>query len=596
MTTEIQKSETKNLIFKSVLLVVLLKCIYIILEYFYNLHIFDVASSKDFLNVNIVNDLNENGHQISSIGITLILTPILYIFIKNIKSELKTFLYVIIPIIIYFSAYFSLNKLVDVIVEQNKDKRYEAYYLNIFKIGLLHNKFQYDSFIDSEKIKNDNLSVDDKLLFLNTFLLLHANENFIETLIAKGKASFPSIYIKQFKASFDEDFNKYLVFDEEVRKNYEEFKSAKIKLSDVIKDIESKYDDNQIKKEFNDMDKKINSSYNSNSSKNKVKANIDVEETYSLLNSYFKNRGNSTAEKRYKKEIYENFHKYIPPERWLGDDGKLSRYKIKEVIEEESSASSNISSVEDFKSTPEVRKKIISELKNKGLKNINENVDYTTYSNFYNLIKNNVELNKKSAIEEFKNQLNRKIGKNDLSASMGWNEFLASSFLKNIIKEKLNVSKNEDILRIAKVLNTENNYKEESFKNNIYIPKLEENDEIKKRLYAKEAFYSDEEAIKYGNDSIKLLYVPIFALIVSVISFLLNLVSVISILLGKLLKLNLVKRIGVNIVLLIGVTSLPLFNNSSILDNNIIKTAMNNDLSFYINFLNWVSYYEKLFN
>ena len=179
---------------------------------------------------------------------------------------------------------------------------------------------------------------------------------------------------------------------------------------------------------------------------------------------------------------------------------------------------------------------------------------------------------------------------------MGWNEFLASSFLKNMIKEKLNVSKNEDILRIAKVLNTENNYKEESFKNNIYIPKLEENDEIKKHLYAKEAFYSDEEAIKYGNDSIKLLYVPIFALIVSVISFLLNLVSVISILLGKLLKLNLVKRVGINIVLLIGVISLPLFNNSSILDNNVIKTAMNNDLSFYVNFLNWVSYYEKLFN
>ena len=76
----------------------------------------------------------------------------------------------------------------------------------------------------------------------------------------------------------------------------------------------------------------------------------------------------------------------------------MARKKVEEVIEEESSASSNISSVEDFKSTPEVRKKIISELKNKGLKNVNENVDYTTYSNFYNLIKNNVELNKKEIL------------------------------------------------------------------------------------------------------------------------------------------------------------------------------------------------------
>lgn len=600
MTTEIIQNQNSKLVLKTVIVLVLIKCIYILLEYFYNINIFNTASSIKLFNEGIVNQLNENGHRISSIGITLILAPIFYIFIKNIKGVTKTVLYVVIPIIIYFSAYYSLNKIVDVIVEQNKEKRYEAYYLNMFKIGLLHNYFEYDSFIDNEKIKNDTLSEEDKLLFLNTFLLLNAREDFIETLKQKGEPSFANIYIDQHRSVFDDKYNKYLEFDKEVQSKFKEFNDAKVQLSATLKDMESKYSDSQIQKDFQQMEKEIDSSYSSyssksNSAKNKIYSRDEIEDIYKDLNRYFNNRGKAQAEQTYRKKMNENFGKYINPDRWLGDDGKLSRYKIKEVISEESNLNSNVSSKDNFKSSSKVKEKIIAKLKAKGLKNISDNVDYSKYSNFSTLIKNNIELNKKEVIDKFYKELNKKIGKNDLTLQMGWNEFLSSSFLKEIIKDKLDVSKNEDISKIVKVLNSEN--KEESFKNNIFVPKLKEDNQINKYLFTKEVFNSDENAIKAGDNAIKLLYVPIFALIVSIISLLLNLISVISIILEKLFNLNFIKKSIINIGLIFIAIVLPLMSNISILNNNIIKTVItNNDLSMYLNFLNWICYYEKLLN
>lgn len=600
MTTEIIQNQNSKLVLKTVIVLVLIKCIYILLEYFYNINIFNISSSKDLFNEGIVNQLNENGHRISSIGITLILTPIFYIFIKNIKGVTKTVLYVVIPTIIYFSTYYSLNKIVDIIVEQNKEKRYEAYYLNVFKIGLLHNYFEYDSFIDNEKIKNDTLSEEDKLLFLNTFLLLNAREDFIETLKQKGEPSFANIYINQNRSDFDDKYNKYLEFDKEVQSKFKEFNDAKVQLSATLKDMESKYSDSQIQKDFQQMEKEIDSNYSSyssksNSARNKIESKDEIEDIYKDLNRYFNYRGKAQAEQAYRKKMNENFGKYINPDRWLGDDGKLSRYKIKEVISEESNLNNNVSSKDDFKSSPEVRKKIIAKLKAKGLKNVSDNVDYSKYSNFSTLIKNNIELNKKEVIDKFYKELNKKIGKNDLTLQMGWNEFLSSSFLKGIIKDKLDVSKNEDISKIVKVLNSDN--KEESFKNNIFIPKLKEDNQINKYLFTKEAFNSDENAIKAGDNAIKLLYVPIFALIVSIISLLLNLISVISIILERLFNLNFIKKSIINIGLIFVAIVLPLMSNVSILNNNIIKTVItNNDLSMYLNFLNWICYYEKLLN
>ena len=87
MTTEIIQNQNSKLVLKTVIVLVLIKCIYILLEYFYNINIFKTASSIELFNEGIVNQLNENGHRISSIGISLILTPIFYIFIDNKASD-----------------------------------------------------------------------------------------------------------------------------------------------------------------------------------------------------------------------------------------------------------------------------------------------------------------------------------------------------------------------------------------------------------------------------------------------------------------------------------------------------------------------------
>lgn len=89
-------------------IIILLKIVYLLVESSYNTIVLDSGVVKDF-SEEIFNNLELLGHNITSIGVTLLLMPLCYWFIQKIfnKSELvKFFSTIAVSSIIYVSIFF----------------------------------------------------------------------------------------------------------------------------------------------------------------------------------------------------------------------------------------------------------------------------------------------------------------------------------------------------------------------------------------------------------------------------------------------------------------------------------------------------------
>src|SRR5690606_35894174 len=141
-------------------------------------HVLYTTTSAE-LSKETIEELNINGHRISAIGITLLLLPFLYFIVKRLQKIKMILALFVLSVLTYTLSYQSLNIIVEKIVDINKEHRHDAYYVNIFKYGILNNIFAYDSFIQNQKIQNDTLDVNDRILLTNTFLLLYADKELI---------------------------------------------------------------------------------------------------------------------------------------------------------------------------------------------------------------------------------------------------------------------------------------------------------------------------------------------------------------------------------------------------------------------------------
>ena len=149
MITNINRSMWKEHLKYPILLffiLLLAKIVYIYIESQYNYRILETLTQAS-LDTLVIDELNEFGHRISSVGFTLLLIPIFYILFKRYKAVTMYLLISVSSIVSYMTIKHSLNIMVDTIVESHSDKRYNAYYTNIFKYGLLNQHFSYDSFI-----------------------------------------------------------------------------------------------------------------------------------------------------------------------------------------------------------------------------------------------------------------------------------------------------------------------------------------------------------------------------------------------------------------------------------------------------------------
>lgn len=565
---------------------------YIVIESFYNYYVL-VTTTSGSVEKEVLESINKTGHHISSAGITLILVPIFYFFIKKL-SDKKIYIFTsIFAIIMYISAYNLLNTTIDYIIKINKDERHNAYYVNIFKYGLLNEVFYYDDFINKDKIKDNSISVEDRILLTNTFLLLYADEKLIDKLKERGKEALARRYLND-NQEYQKNYKNFEKMSNEIALLWNEFSNAKNKLSTEKNKI-VKMDSKQAYNELKDELKKSYKAYVDLWKKIDEKTSKEnIEDIYVKLSKYFKYKGYSKAQKEYKQEMLNHFGYYIEPNSWLYN-GMLSRDSIKrritkEILKKGGSSLENIPSglsAGEFFNNPYIKLNLAKELKSKGVL-ITKDFDYS-YNQFKYFYDKSTSLAFQDVIKKFYEELEKKIGKNDLKLDFTWHDFVHSNYLKDKIKSKLTSNEKIDLDIFLKVIESKdlNNFKEY-----IYMPQTMK--EVEKIMFTREQFKTDEKAIKYGDDAIRLLYVPPFALAVSILALLLNSITVIGMIFEYSNKLSSKKIVFIKLFLFVIIISLPFIVGYNGFDNQLIQNIKNEDISNYINFLNWIGFYENL--
>ena len=565
-----------------------LKIFYIFLESHYNFDVLTVTSSPA-ISKDIVEALNKKGHLLASTGFTLVLIPLIYYFSKNNNATIVWIKLILISSITFIVFYFSLTWFVDYIVKINKDKRYEAYYTNLVKYGISNKILYYQSYINKEQMQKFDMQ--ERILLVNIFLLLYNDSDLVTKFKQKGEDNLVKLFLKKYKKDdLENEYNKFKELALKVDKDWKSFNSAKENLNRKLLDISN---EENIKKAYKKMVDTLKNRY---IEYQKAYLTLDkkIAEETSLsnlrkikmqLNKYFKYKGYKKAQEEYSKKMNIYFGHYIEPNRWLDENEQVTYNSITNVIKQELinkvknrvlNLPPNLNKYE-FLNRIEVRIEVAKYLKQYNIF-IPKNFDYS-YKEFkqaYLLM-----LNKK--IKEIKDkfylELEKKIGKNDLTLQMNYKDFIYSHYLTSKLKEHniKNIKIYQKIL-LRKDLDI--------FKKDVLFPQAFKMAK-EKLLFSKKEFYNNPKVAKIGDEAIKMLYIPPFALSLSILALLLNSISVIS----MLLNLSKIPNRYINLIriTLFGfIIFIPFIIQNNIKSNKLLKQT--NNLIFYKT-LQWSSFW-----
>jgi len=574
---------------------------YVVVESFYNYYILTTTTQAD-VTKEVLEELNENGHLISAFGLTVLLVPFVYLFVKkrNTKVIYKTL--ALSSVVTFFLMYSLLNVAVDKIVEINKEQRYNAFYITTFKYGLLNNRFAYNSFIDNKKVVENKLDVNDKILLTNSFLLLHADQKLIEKLKQRGKEVVADMYIEQrVKDDYDSKFKAYKKATTEIANRWIEFNKAREELNLKLKKLNDK---SALKKAHTELKESLKSNYN-DYKKGWREVDILIEYKTSQdelkkigkkLSKYFKYKGYKSAEEKYTNYMLESFGHYIEPTQWKDSNNELTYKQIKKVIVDEMMAKAEDKlqglprglSARQFAFNLDVKIKVAKKLKKSGI-SIPADFDYSfkQFSKYYNIVVNK-KINK--IPKQFYQKLEDEIGKNDLKLDITWKKFVHSNYIKKQVQSKLNVKDGKDLTVILDAIETKDLA---NFKKMIYLPKIIKKIEDEYE-YTKDDFLDGHKASSKGDEAIKMLYIPPFALAVSILALILNLVTIFGMLLEMTGKVTTKKILLLKVLFVISVVTTPIVSKYDGFENPLIAKVSNDDIKTYLKFLNWLSFYESI--
>ncbi len=193
-----------------------------------------------------------------------------------------------------------------------------------------------------------------------------------------------------------------------------------------------------------------------------------------------------------------------------------------------------------------------------------------------------------SAPKEFYKYLQNEIGDNDIKLDFNWDQFMGSEFIRNKILSSLKPEEKGEVNSLVEVIKSKDLSK---FKTVIYLPKVQ--NEIQEMMYKEKDFIDGGKAEIHGNEAIKLLYVPPFALAISILALLLNSVTV----LGMVLQTFKISNVKVNVIKFLFISlivSLPIISKFDGFENKLIQKVSNDEVQTYLSFLNWISYYESI--
>ena len=411
------------------------KLIYLCFESYYNGFVIDVVTSTH-VDKNLLERLETFGNRISSVGITLLLIPVYYLVAKKFLEFHKGVM-VIVVILLSVSTYFAihkgLNKAVYEIVKQNKDKRYESYYIELFKYGMLTGKLGYSTFIPKQNL--DDLSIYDKVMISNLFLLTQIDKELIKKFVQRGKESFFDIYIHKY---FQEDYNeaRYRFEDMALRiqENWDTYSDGIASINEEFSRIDSTKELNEKYRKFTKHIKRDYTKYRINVRQytNILNNNLAKSKDLNLdLITYFAQNSSRLNKTEYDTIMQEYFSHDIDPQRWCEGTACPSTRRVMKVIEEETKARwdkehnrlpLNLSQKQYFKH-PIVRQKVIDELRKEGM-SVRSSFNYSKkdyIAGYMKTVDNLFQVKKK----KFQKDFEMRTGLKNVKIGLSFDEFAA---------------------------------------------------------------------------------------------------------------------------------------------------------------------------
>ena len=513
--------------FYFILALIVAKLIYLGFESYYNGFVIDVVTSTH-VDQDLLEKLENFGNRVSSVGITLLLIPFYYLVVKKFFEFHKGVMVIVVIMLTvgtYFGIHKGLNKAVFEIVKQNKDKRYESYYIELFKYGMLTGKLGYSSFIPKENL--DNLSIYDKVMISNLFLLTQIDKDLIKKFVSRGKESFFDIYINKY---FQEDYNEARYRFEDMALRIQEDWDL---YSDGISEVNTKFSKidskEQLDAKYAQFTKELKREYtkyriNVRQYTNVLNTNLDAAAQLNRdLITYFIQDGSIIGKQEYENIMQKYFGHDINPKRWCEGGICPATRRVAQVIEEETFAKWNSDhdnlplnlSQKQFFMHPNVRQKVVSQLRKEGI-DVKRTFNYSKQeyiAGYMKTVDANFQVQKKKLQKEFAG----KTGIQNVHLGLSFEEF-ASQYKKEIMlqyKEKIY----GDIM-YKMILEGDLT----GFYDRLYKPML-------RAKYYDQAFPEESDfdikLAEYGDTAIKMLYIPPFAIFMSLVAGLLNIVSVI---------------------------------------------------------------------
>jgi len=507
------------------------KLIYLGFESYYNGFVIDVVTSTH-VDKDLLETLETFGNRISSVGITLLLLPFYYLVVKKFfefHQGVMVIVVVMLTVGTYFGIHKGLNKAVFEIVKQNKDKRYESYYIELFKYGMLTGKLGYSSFIPKENL--DNLSIYDKVMISNLFLLTQIDKDLIKKFVSRGKESFFDIYIHKY---FQEDYNdaRYRFEDMALRiqEDWDLYSDGITEVNKKFSKIDSKEQLNEKYKKFTKDLKREYTKYRINVRQytNVLNANLSqAPELNRELISYFVKDGSIMGKTEYEGIMKKYFGHDINPARWC--EGRVCPVTrmVSKVIEEETFSKwnkehdnlpLNLTQKQFFKH-PSVRKKVVAQLRSVGI-NVKRSFNYSKSEYIAGYMKT-VDAHFQKQKRELQENFAGKTGIKRVKLGLSFEQF-AHQYKKEIMLQY----KEKKYGQIMYQMILEGDLT--GFYERLYKPML-------RAKYYDQAFPEEEDfeikLAEYGDTAIKMLYIPPFAIFMSLVAGLLNIVSVIVLIL-----------------------------------------------------------------
>ncbi|WP_456342590.1 hypothetical protein [Thermovibrio sp.] len=376
-------------IFSFTFFILVLKILYLIAEFIYNSTVLDILSSPS-VDKNVVENLENFAHIISALGTTLLIIGFVYQkFLFNFRMPLRVAGGFIAFTLLFSSFYKFYDELFAYIFEslkKNEQVYVGSFYVNLLRTGIINGNFEYPSIIPVKA--SDTFSLEDRVMLANTYLVLLYDSKIVEKFhSSEVVASLATLFSESLGIDLDAKWNSY----KRTMKQIEEFWKL---YKEKVQELNVKLKRELLRKEdvYRELLKVLQTKYWKEYQERRVEfyrrlnrelSDENVDRIDKELKRFFRYKFLKKAQRRYRAEMYKNFHHYIPPREWCLYNGNRkqcpSKERIRKVLLREAKRefkekfyiSPDIYSFSDFIKAIEnisyYREKIRAELFNKGL-------------------------------------------------------------------------------------------------------------------------------------------------------------------------------------------------------------------------------------